>query len=423
MTVLSGLDRLPAELVRGMRVGVITNPTGVDRAFRRTADVLTERGAQVVALFGPEHGYHGVEQAGVPVAGGARDPATGLPIYSLYQVRDGDAHVFGPPPGSLDGLDALVFDIQDVGARYYTYPSTLGILMESVPLPFIVIDRPNPIGGVHIEGPILDLAYRSFVGRYPVPVRHGLTLGELATLVNRQFLGGKADLTVAPMEGWGREMQFEETGLPWVPPSPNIPTTETALLYPGTCLIEGTNLSLGRGTTRPFEVIGAPWVDPSALVDTLRGLALPGLAFRETYFKPAFDRFAGEVCGGVQIHITEEGHRTGLPGIVRSGLHIVAAVLRLYPAAFAWLPAHFDRLIGSDGPRRCAHDDRRQTPPRSPRSSRDGSRTRRRSISCGATCCATDPGAITKPDLYGSMMCASAMRSQRKVRTAPRRLS
>jgi uncharacterized protein YbbC (DUF1343 family) len=354
MMVLSGLDRLPAEMVRGKRVGVVTNPTGVDRAFRRTADVLTERGARVEALFGPEHGYHGVEQAGVPVAGGggSRDPATGLPVYSLYQERDGDAHVFGSPVGSLDGLDALVFDIQDVGARYYTYASTLGILMESAPLPIIIIDRPNPIGGVYVEGPTLDPTYRSFVGRYQVSVRYGLTLGELATLINDRFLAGKADLTVAPMEGWRREMRFDETGLPWVPPSPNIPTTETALLYPGACLIEGTNLSLGRGTTRPFEVVGAPWVDPSTLAGALRGLALPGLAFRETYFKPAFDRFAGEVCGGVQVHITSEGRRTGLPGIVRSGLRIVAAALRSYPAAFAWLPAHFDRLIGSDEPRR-----------------------------------------------------------------------
>ncbi len=351
MTVRSGLDRLPAQIVRGKRVGVVSNPTGVDRAFRRTADVLAERGARVVALFGPEHGYHGVEQAGVPVAGGERDPVTGLTAYSLYQARDGDAHVFGPPPGSLDGLDALVFDIQDVGARYYTFPSTLGILMESAPLPIIVIDRPNPIGGMHVEGPTLDPAFRSFVGRYPVPVRHGLTLGELATLINRQFLAGAADVTVVPMEGWRRDMQCTETGLPWVPPSPNIPTAETALLYPGTCLIEGTNLSLGRGTARPFEVVGAPWIDPSALADALRALALPGLAFREASFKPAFDRFAGEVCGGVQMHITEGGRAAGLPGIVRSGLQIVAAVRRLYPAAFAWLPAHFDRLIGGDAPR------------------------------------------------------------------------
>lgn len=351
MAVRSGLDCLPEQLVRGKRVGVVTNPTGVDCAFRRTADVLAERGARVAALFGPEHGYHGVEQAGVPVASGERDPATGLPVYSLYHATEGDTQVFGPLPGSLDGLDALVFDIQDVGARYYTYPSTLGILMESVLLPVIVIDRPNPIGGIHVEGPMLDPAFRSFVGRYPVPVRHGLTLGELATLIHDRFLDGKVDLTVVRMEGWRREMRFDETGLPWVPPSPNIPTPETTLLYPGTCLFEGTNLSLGRGTTRPFELVGAPWIDPPALARALRALDLPGLAFRETYFKPAFDRFAGEVCGGVQIHLTEEGRRAGLPGIVRRGLMMVAAALRLYPERFAWLPAHVDRLIGSDEPR------------------------------------------------------------------------
>lgn len=351
MMVRSGLDCLPARLVRGKRVGVVTNPTGVDRALRRTADVLAERGARVAALFGPEHGYHGVEQAGVPVAGGARDPATGLPVYSLYQATDGDAHRFGPPPGSLDGLDALVFDIQDIGARYYTYPSTLGILMESVPLPIIVIDRPNPVGGVQVEGPALDPAFRSFVGRYPVPVRHGLMLGELAALIDDRFLGGKADLTVVAIEGWRREMQFDETGLPWAPPSPNISTPETALLYLGTCLVEGTNLSLGRGTTQPFAMVGAPWIDPPAFAGALRALDLPGLAFREAYFKPAFDRFAGEVCGGVQVHITENGRHAGLPGIVRGGLHIVAAALRLHPEQFAWLSAHFDRLIGGDRPR------------------------------------------------------------------------
>ncbi len=185
----------------------------IDRAFRRTAAVLTERGAAVVVLFGPEHGYHGAEQAGVPVAGGERAAATGTPIHSLYSVHDGDAHVFDPPAGSLDGLDALVFDVQDVGARYYTYPTTLGILMERAPLPIVVIDRPNPIGGALVEGPTLDPAFRSFVGRYPVPVRHGLTLGELATLINDRFLDGHADLTVVPMEGWRRGILFDATAL------------------------------------------------------------------------------------------------------------------------------------------------------------------------------------------------------------------
>jgi uncharacterized protein YbbC (DUF1343 family) len=313
--------------------------------------VLAACGARVVALFGPEHGYHGVEQAGVPLAGGERDPATGLPIFSLYRVMDGEAHVFGPPLGSMDGLDLLVFDIQDAGARYYTYPSTLGILMEQVALPILIIDRPNPIGGTRVEGPTLDPAFASFVGRYPVPVRHGLTLGELATLINAEFLGGKAAITVMRMAGWERGMLWQETGLPWVPPSPNIPTPQTALLYPGTCLFEGTNLSVGRGTTRPFEVIGAPWIEPEPLAAALRALDLPGLAFRPTYFKPAFERFAGEVCGGVQVHLTTEGRRLGAPEIVRSGLAMVATCARRHPGQFAWLPQLFDRLIGSGRPR------------------------------------------------------------------------
>ncbi len=351
MVVQSGLDRLPAELVRGKRIGVVANPTGIDARYRRTAQVVADQGARVVALFGPEHGYHGVEQAGVAVDAAARDPITGAPIYSLFRAGEEGEYVFGPPPGSLDDLDALVFDIQDVGARYYTYPSTLGILMETVPLPLIVIDRPNPINGDQVEGPLLDPAFRSFVGRYPVPVRHGLTLGELAVLINTRFLSGRADLTVVHMEGWQRSMRFAETGLPWVPPSPNIPTPHTALLYPGTCLFEGTNLSLGRGTTRPFELIGAPWIDPDVLAAALAACDLPGLAFRPAYFKPAFDRFAGEVCGGVQVHCTAEGRDAGLPGIVRSGLTMVATALRLSPDHFAWLPAHFDRLIGSDMPR------------------------------------------------------------------------
>lgn len=355
----TGLDTLPADLIRGKRLGVVTNPTGTDARFRRTAAVLAARGAAVVALFGPEHGYHGVEQAGVPVTGREHDATAGTPIYSLYPVMEGEAHAFGPPPGSLDGLDALVFDIQDVGARYYTYPSTLGILMEEIALPLIVIDRPNPIGGIHVEGPTLDPAFRSFVGRYPIPVRHGLTLGELATLINAEFLGGRADVTIAPLAGWRRDMTWEETGLPWVTPSPNIPTPETALLYPGTCLFEGTNCSIGRGTTLPFAMFGAPWIVPDALAAALAARALPGLAFRPTYFKPAFDRFAGEVCGGVQVHITAGGRRDGVPGIVRSGLVMVATVARLSPDHFVWLPHHFDRLIGSDRPRRLitAHGD------------------------------------------------------------------
>jgi uncharacterized protein YbbC (DUF1343 family) len=330
----------------------VTNQTGIDNRYHRTAEVLQEKGGQVSAIFGPEHGYYGVEQDALPVADIAQDRWSGVPVYSLYRAEDlalGKEHLaFSPPPGSLDNLDALVFDIQDVGVRYYTYPTTLGILMETVNLPIIIIDRPNPIDGVTVEGPGLQSEFSSFVGRYNVPVRHGLTIGELAQLINNLYLKGKAQIEVVRLEGWRREMLFEDTALPWVLPSPNLPTLETARLYPGTCLLEGTNLSVGRGTTRPFEFFGAPWINPTRLAQELNRRQLPGLYFRETYFKPAFDRFVGEVCGGVQAHITT---KPGPDQIVRSGLEIIAAVLRLYPDYFNWLPVHFDRLIGSVPPR------------------------------------------------------------------------
>ncbi len=352
MGVKSGLDALQGALIKGKRLGLVTNQTGIDSRYRRTAEVLLEKGGQVSAIFGPEHGYYGVEQDALPVADMAQDRWSGAQVYSLYRAEDlaqGKEHqAFSPPPGSLNNLDALVFDIQDVGARYYTYPTTLGILLETVDLPIIVIDRPNPLGGVTVEGPGLLPEFSSFVGRYNVPVRHGLTIGELAQLINNLYLKGKAQIEVVRLEGWQREMHFADTALPWVLPSPNLPTLETARLYPGTCLLEGTNLSVGRGTTRPFEFFGAPWIDPVRLAQELNQRQLPGLYFRETYFKPAFDRFVGEVCGGVQAHITT---KPGPDQIVRSGLEIIAAVLRLYHDYFEWLPAHFDRLIGSAIPR------------------------------------------------------------------------
>ncbi|NWJ48075.1 MAG: DUF1343 domain-containing protein [Chloroflexi bacterium] len=352
MTVRSGLDALTAQLVHGKRLGLVTNQTGVDCNLRRSAEVITTLGGKVAAIFGPEHGYYGVEQDALPVEGQEIDRFSGAPVYSLYRQHDyelGNAtNPFAPPAGSLEELDALVFDIQDVGTRYYTYPTTLGILMEQVALPLLVIDRPNPLGGEIIEGPLLEEQFSSFVGRYPLSVRHGLTIGEWALLVNTLFLKGKAQLELVRMEGWERGMLFAQTGLPWVMPSPNLPTPDTALLYPGTCLLEGTNVSTGRGTTRPFEIFGAPWVDPLLLARELTSRNLAGLHFRETYFKPTFDRFAGQVCGGVQVHLTENSN---ILQIVRAGLEIIAALLRLYPNVFEWQPAHFDRLIGSENPR------------------------------------------------------------------------
>jgi uncharacterized protein YbbC (DUF1343 family) len=361
----SGLDALKQGQLAGLKVGLVTNQTGINRQFKRTALVLEEAGAVVAALFGPEHGYYGVEQDAIPLAGVAHDRWSGLPVYSLYRSVDlansnstgqPEANPFGPPPGSLDGLDALVFDIQDVGCRYYTYPTTLGILMEQVMLPIYVVDRPNPIGGELVEGPPVEPEYRSFVGRYPhIPVRHGLTLGELALFINRHLLGGRARLEVLKMEGWQRGMTWEATGLPWLATSPNLPTITTARLYPGTCLVEGTNLSAGRGTTQPFELVGAPWIErPDRLAAELNRLNCPGLHFRDTYFKPIYEPYAGEICGGVQIHISPDyrDNPNGPEQIVRSGLRLIATIARQYPEHFDWLPAHFDRLIGSGNPRR-----------------------------------------------------------------------
>lgn len=356
--VKSGLDALNQQL-SGLRVGLVTNQTGLNRQFKRTASVLEEAGAKVAALFGPEHGYYGVEQDAIPVVEVVKDRWSGVPVYSLYRSVDLNnpaSDSFGPPPGSLDGLDAMVFDIQDVGCRFYTYPTTLGILMEQIKLPIYVVDRPNPIGGELVEGPYVEPEYSSFVGRYPeIPVRHGLTQGELAHFINRHLLGGRAKLEVLKMEGWRRGMTWEETGLPWLATSPNLPTVAAARLYPGTCLVEGTNLSVGRGTTQPFELVGAPWIQqPERLAAELNRLGCPGLYFRDTYFKPIYEPFAGEVCGGVQVHISPEyhGNPNGPEEIVRSGLLLVATIARLYAENFNWLPAHFDRLIGSDLPRR-----------------------------------------------------------------------
>ena len=242
--------------LKGKKVGLITNPTAITRDYRHALDAMLDAGIQVVKVYGPEHGVRGTEQAGEE-PGSFEDPRTGLPFINLY----------GKQPEEMiplfDGVDVLVFDIQDVGTRFYTYIYTMAYAMEAAAeagKPFIVLDRPNPIGGEKVEGPVLDPAYRSFVGLFPIPQRHGMTVGELARLFNEEFFPKegkkKADLTVIAMKGWKRNQLYEDTGLPWVIPSPNMPTTDTALVYPGTGMIEGTNLSEGRGTTRPFELLG-----------------------------------------------------------------------------------------------------------------------------------------------------------------------
>lgn len=346
----TGLDVFLAEghpELSGRRVGLITNPTGVDRRLRSAADLLHESDmVDLVALFGPEHEVRGAAQAGEKVEA-TTDPRTGLPVHSLY---GDDLH---PTSDMLDELDALIFDIQDVGVRYATYISTMAHAQEAaaaVGLPFVVFDRPNPISGVSVEGNVLDPAFASFVGVHPIPIRHGMTAGELARLFAAEHCWPEP--LVVGMQGWRRTRWFDETGLPWVQPSPNLPTLESLTLYPGTCLIEGTNVSEGRGTTRPFELVGAPWLDPFRLVDDLERRRLPGVAFRATSFTPTFLKHADRVCGGAQLHILD---RNALRP-VELGLHLLHAIRGLDPDAFAWTERpnggfFVDLLLGSDRPR------------------------------------------------------------------------
>ena len=329
--VKTGLDVLLAEklhLLRGRRVGLVTNPTGVTSDLESTVDVLHRApGVQLAALFGPEHGFRASAPDGVAVASG-RDRRTGLPVHSLYGPTK------KPTPEMLAGLDVLVFDLQDCGARFYTYTWTLRYCLEAAAenrLPLLVLDRPNPIGGEAVEGPVLDRRFASFVGDWPIPIRHGLTLGELATLFNRTI---GADLTVVRMQGWQRAMWFDDTGLPWVLPSPNLPTLEAATVYPGTCLVEGTNLSEGRGTSRPFEFVGAPWIDgASDLALALNTLRLPGVRFRPVAFAPTTSKHSGSTCGGVQVHVLDR--QAFRP--VETGVYLLATIQRLYPGDFRWL--------------------------------------------------------------------------------------
>lgn len=351
MSVLPAIEQLvreaPARL-RGRRVALLTHAAATTAALERSVDAL-RAACDLRLLFGPEHGLDGVATAGEHV-GAYIDKASGLPVISLYGARR------APAPADLDGIDLLVCDLCDVGARYYTYAATL---LHSVAaaagagVSVLVCDRPNPLGGATVEGPLLRAGYESLVGGAPVPIRHGLTLGELARMVNARS-AAPADLAVLPARGWRRAQHHPDTGLPWAPPSPNVPSYETALLYPGTCLIEGTNLSEGRGTALPFQQVGAPWLDGDALAERLNALGLPGVRARATAFVPFTSKHAGQRCEGVQLHIADA--RALRP--VALGVHLLAALRRGWPAQFAWLaPAdkarHFvDLLWGGDGLRR-----------------------------------------------------------------------
>ncbi len=339
--VRNGIDNLDEAdaLLRGRRLGLATNPTGVDRNLVSTADILRER-YDLVALYGPEHGIRGDAQAGDHV-GSAVDSRTGLPAHSLY---GGSRHL---STETAAGVDVLVFDMQDIGVRYFTYLYTLTNLMAdcaALGIPLVLLDRVNPLGGA-VEGTLLDERFASFVGKFAIPNRYGLTIGEFARFVNGEH-GLGCDLHVVPCAGWRRSLRWEDTDLNWVPPSPNMPTTETALCYPGTCFIEGTNLSEGRGTARPFELIGAPWLDADDFAGELNALGLPGVRFRPAHFQPWFSKHAGQPCHGVQVHITDRNAFQP----VRSGLALVAAVAR--QPGFEWVKTDgrpfIDLLAGSD---------------------------------------------------------------------------
>jgi len=353
------------DLVKGERVGLITNLTGVDRNLQSVIDLFRQNPQiELVALYGPEHGVRGNAQAGeyVPFY---FDEKYNIPVFSLYgqsskpapgmlknideYMRSFDTTRAGKMPegAMIKDVDVLIYDIQDVGTRIYTYETTMAYALQACAesgIHFIVLDRPNPINGTNMEGPILEYPeFSSFVGIYPVPVRHGMTVGELARLFNDQFLEKKANLTVIPMEGWQRTMWYDETGLPWVIPSPNMPTLETATIYPGQVYFEGTNVSEGRGTTKPFEIFGAPWIDGYDLARRLNGLNLAGVKFREAWFTPTFSKFAGELCGGDQIHVTDRN----LFRPLETSLNIIKAIRDMYPEKFEFHPEYFDKIMGT----------------------------------------------------------------------------
>jgi uncharacterized protein YbbC (DUF1343 family) len=348
-----GIEKLCGEggrRLKGLRVGLVCNQASVNHELAHSADLVKAvAGANLKALFGPQHGIRGDVQDNMIETPHARDAETGLPIYSLYsESRE-------PTEEMLEEVDVLVCDLQDVGCRIYTFVYTIANCMRAarrLGKKVLVCDRPNPIGGVSVEGNLLEPEFASFVGQFPLPTRHGMTIGELARMF-RGHWGIDCELEVVGMEGWSRERWFDETDAPWVLPSPNMPTLETATVFPGTVHFEGTQVSEGRGTTRPFELVGAPYVEPEVLARVLAEMALPGVRFRPAYFLPTFQKHARDLCGGVQIHVTD---RTEFKPVL-TGVAILKAILELYPGDFRWkqppyeyeyekLP--FDVIAGTD---------------------------------------------------------------------------
>jgi beta-N-acetylhexosaminidase len=342
--VRTGLELLVHEqtsLLANQRVGLVSMPAAVLPDLTSSFDALRDAGIKVTALFGPEHGFGGAALDGAHIRD-TTDPRTGLPIYSLYGTLN------EPTAEMLANVDTVVFDMQDVGVRFYTYLSTLFYVLRGAhkaDKPVVVLDRPNPITGSRIEGAPVAPGYESFVGIISLPIRHGMTLGELARYMNEEY-ALHADVRVIEMQGWQREMWFDQTDLPWVPTSPAMPHLSTAMLYPGMCLLEGTNLSLGRGTALPFEVCGAPWLDSYDLASTLNQLCLPGVRFRPTVFTPSASTHAGNQCYGVQVHVTDRD----LLQPVEMALHLIALTRQMSRDDWMW-NSHFERLAGSSGVR------------------------------------------------------------------------
>jgi uncharacterized protein YbbC (DUF1343 family) len=341
-----GIEKLieNPKVIQGKRVGLLTNPTGINQQFQSTVDLIKQiEGVQLTALYSLEHGFRGDKQAGEKVETYI-DDKTNVPVYSLYGQTE------RPTAETVQEIDAFIYDIQDVGVRFYTYISSLAYAMEAAKehnKEIVVLDRPNPITGM-VEGPVLQKEYTSFVGAYPIVTRYGLTPGELAHYYNDHF-GIGCQLTVVKMEGWNPNIWYDQTHLPWVAPSPNLPTIESVILYPGTCLLEGTNLSEGRGTTKPFEIFGAAWMDGETVARELNAKSIDGVVFRATYFTPVFSKFASQLVSGVQLHITNRD-------VLRSvelGITIISTIKELYPEHFEWIIDDnnkyvIDRLHGSD---------------------------------------------------------------------------
>jgi uncharacterized protein YbbC (DUF1343 family) len=362
IAIKCGLDffekKWPRSL-KGSRIGLLVHPASVNRRIRHTISLFFQsKKSELKAIFGPQHGIRGETQDNMVEWEGFHDKTTDLPVYSLYGKNR------KPDTVMLRNIDVMVIDLQDIGSRYYTFIWTMELCMQAcseMNKSVVVLDRPNPIGGYTTEGPVLNNQYSSFVGQRPMPVRHGMTIGEIGSYFHGEFYP-TLHLSVIPMHGWRRKMWFDETGLPWVMPSPNMPTLNTAIVYPGMCLFEGTNISEGRGTTRPFEIFGAPFIDPDLLVGHLSTYKLAGVIFRPMYFQPTFQKHAGKLCGGAQIHISNREQFKPF----KTGVAVLKAIRDLYPEHFSWKQPPYeyetekmpiDILAGSDRIRRAIETD------------------------------------------------------------------